>query len=172
MDRLDIVVNAAGVMLNGPTLKSPADDWERMLSVNLAGLMYLTRATLPHLVAAAEAGPRRVADVVNISSIAGRFANARVAAYNATKFGVTAFSESLRQEFSDRSVRVSVVEPGVVDTELFGHQSAPTQAHYDRLFAGVERLRPEDVAEVVTQIVTAPRRVALCEVVIRPTDQR
>lgn len=170
--RLDILVNAAGVMLNGPTLESPSDDWDRMLAVNLTGLMHLTKAALPHLVAAAQSSERQVADVVNISSIAGRFANAQVAAYNATKFGVTAFSESLRQEFSNRSVRVSVVEPGAVETELFGHQSEATQAHYERMFGQVEKLLPQDVADVIRHIVTAPRRVALCEVVVRPTDHR
>ena len=103
--------------------------------------------------------------------IAGRFANRNVAVYNGTKFGVTAMSESWRQEYAPHGVRVAVVEPGVVDTELFAHQQAPVQAHYDRLFAGVERLRAEDVADVVATIVTAPRRVALAEVVVRPTDQ-
>ena len=170
--RVDVLINAAGVMLNGPTLDSPADDWDQMVSVNLTGLMHLTKAALPHLVDAVGSGPRRVADVVNVSSIAGRFANAHVAAYNATKFGVTAFSESLRQEFSSRSVRVSVVEPGVVETELFGHQSSATQEHYEQLFGRVEKLLPTDVAAVIQHIVTAPRRVALCEVVVRPTDQR
>lgn len=169
--RLDVVVNSAGVMLNGPTTDAHLDEWDAMVDVNVKGLMYVAKAAFPHLVDAAAAGPRRVADLVNISSIAGRFANRNVAVYNGTKFGVTAMSESWRQEFAPRGVRVSVVEPGVVDTELFGHQQAPVQEHYDRLFAGVERLRPEDVADVVTTIVTAPRRVALAEVVVRPTDQ-
>ncbi|GAA1529724.1 SDR family oxidoreductase [Nocardioides humi] len=169
--RLDTVVNSAGVMLNGPTLDAHLDEWDAMVDLNVKGVMYVAKAALPHLVEAAATGPRRVADLVNISSIAGRFANRNVAVYNATKFGVSAMSESWRQEFSPRSVRVSVVEPGVVETELFGHQQAPVQEHYERLFAGVERLRAEDVADVVATIVTAPRRVALAEVVVRPTDQ-
>lgn len=169
--RLDIVVNSAGVMLNGPTRDADLDDWDAMVDLNLKGLMYVAKAALPHLVDAAASGPRRVADLINISSIAGRFANRNVAVYNGTKFGVTAMSESWRQEFAPHSVRVSVVEPGVVDTELFGHQQVGVQEHYDRLFAGVERLLPEDVADVVTTIVAAPRRVALAEVVVRPTDQ-
>jgi NADP-dependent 3-hydroxy acid dehydrogenase YdfG len=168
---IDIVVNSAGVMLNGPTLEADAADWEAMVDLNLKGLMYVSRAALPHLVTAASEGSRGVADLVNVSSIAGRFANRNVAIYNATKFGVTAASESWRQEFAPHHVRVSVVEPGVVDTELFGHQSQSVQRHYERLFAGVEPLQAEDVGEVVAFIVTAPRRMAVAEVLVRPTDQ-
>ena len=169
--RLDIVVNSAGVMLNGPSLEASLDEWDAMVDLNLKGLMYVTKAALPHLVEAAGGAPRGVADLVNISSIAGRFANRNVAIYNATKFGVTAMSESWRQEFSPHSVRVSVVEPGVVETELFGHQQVPVQEHYDRLFAGVEKLHASDIADVVSYIVSAPRRVAVAEVLVRPTDQ-
>ncbi|KQY50882.1 SDR family oxidoreductase [Nocardioides sp. Root140] len=169
--RLDTVVNSAGVMLNGPTLEARLDEWDTMVDLNVKGLMYVARAALPHLVDAAGSSPRRVADLVNISSIAGRFANRNVAVYNATKFGVTAMSEAWRQEFSPYGVRVSVIEPGAVETELFDHQQQPVIEHYERLFAGVEKLHPEDVADVVLHVVTAPRRVALAEVVIRPTDQ-
>lgn len=169
--RLDVVVNNAGVMLNGPSLEADVEDWEAMVDLNLKALMYVTKAALPHLVAAAADGDRRVADLVNISSIAGRFANRNVAIYNATKFGVTAASESWRQEFSPKSVRVSVIEPGVVQTELFGHQKQSVQEHYDRLFADVEPLTPSDLADVVQFIVTAPRRMAVAEVLVRPTDQ-
>jgi NADP-dependent 3-hydroxy acid dehydrogenase YdfG len=170
LGRLDVVVNAAGVMLNGPTADADLAEWDAMVALNLTALLHVTKAALPHLVEAAT-GPRRVADLVNVSSIAGRFANRNVAVYNATKFGVTAASEAWRQEYAPLGVRVSVVEPGVVDTELFGHQQAPVQAHYDRLFAGVERLHPSDIADVVSFVVTAPRRMALAEVVVRPTDQ-
>jgi NADP-dependent 3-hydroxy acid dehydrogenase YdfG len=169
--RLDIVVNSAGLMLNGPTLDARLDEWDRMVDLNLKGLMYVTKAALPHLVAAAGDSPRKVADLVNISSIAGRFANREVAIYSATKFGVSAASEAWRQEFSPHGVRVSVVEPGAVDTELFGHQQAPVQEHYERLFAGVEKLHPADIADVIAFIVTAPRRMAVAEILVRPADQ-
>jgi NADP-dependent 3-hydroxy acid dehydrogenase YdfG len=169
--RLDTVVNSAGVMLNGPSLEARLDEWDAMVDLNVKGLMYVAKAALPQLVDAVQTGSRGVADMVNISSIAGRFANRNVAIYNATKFGVTAMSESWRQEFAPKSVRVSVVEPGVVSTELFGHQQQPVQEHYDRLFSGVEKLSPSDVAAMVAYIVCAPRRVAVAEVVLRPTDQ-
>lgn len=169
--RLDTVVNAAGVMLNGDSLKAPLADWEQMVDLNLKALMYVTKAALPHLIAAVETSPRKVSDVVNISSIAGRVANRHVAIYNATKFAVTAATEAWRQEFTKRSIRFSVIEPGAVDTELFGHQSADTQEHYEKMFSDVEKLHAADIAEAVAFIVTNPRRVAVNEVVIRPTDQ-
>jgi len=169
LGRLDVLVNAAGVMLNGNSLKRPLSDWQQMVDLNLSALLAVTKSALPHLVEAAK-GPRGVADVVNISSIAGRFANAGAAVYNATKFGVTAFSEALRQEFAPRNVRVSCVEPGAVETELFIHQDPAAQARLAERLAGVERLWAEDVSDLIGHIVTLPRRVALAEVVIRPTD--
>lgn len=168
--RLDILVNAAGIMLNGDSLTSTLDEWDQMVDVNLKGLMYATKAALPHLIDAAETGTRQVADVVNISSISGRIANARVAIYNATKFGVSAATESWRQEFSSKNVRFSVIEPGVVDTELFDHQQESMQKHYQQLFGHVEKLHPEDIADTISFVVTNPRRIAINEVVIRPTD--
>lgn len=167
--RLDILVNAAGVMLNGDSIERPLSEWEQMVDLNLMALLAVTKAALPHLVEAAK-GPRGVADVVNISSIAGRVAAGTVGVYNATKFGVTAFSEALRQEFARRNLRVSVVEPGAVGTELFGHQAAVAQARLSKILSQVEHLHPQDLAEMIVHIVTRPRRVALAEVVIRPTD--
>jgi NADP-dependent 3-hydroxy acid dehydrogenase YdfG len=96
LGRLDTLVNNAGVMLLGPVEGAPTDEWRRMIEVNLLGLMYCAQAALPHLVSAAEDGPRQVADMVNISSVAGRIARSGNAVYNATKHGVGAFSEALR----------------------------------------------------------------------------
>jgi NADP-dependent 3-hydroxy acid dehydrogenase YdfG len=169
--RLDIVVNAAGVMLNGPIVEAPIEEWERMVDINLSGLLYVAHASLPHLLDAATKAPRRVADMVNVSSIAGRFANRGAGVYNATKFGVNAFSESLRQEVTKRHVRIAVIEPGAVETELFGHQRPEIQDYYDEFFAGVEKLHASDIAEAVEYVVTRSRRVAVNEVLVRPTEQ-
>lgn len=169
--RLDVVVNAAGAMLNGPTEGALLDEWDTMVSINLRGLMYVTHAALPHLVAAARDSDRKVTDLINISSVAGRTANAGVAAYNATKFGVTAFSEALRQEYAKQSVRVSVIEPGRVDTELFSFQQQSVQDNYNEMFEGIELLVAEDIAGAIDYVVTRPRHVAVNEIVIRPTDQ-
>ncbi len=168
--RLDTLVNAAGVMLNGPSVSSPLSEWEQMVDVNLKGLMYITKAALPHLIEAVTTSPRKVVDVVNISSVGGRFAAPQVAIYNATKFGVTAATEAWRQEFTKQSVRFSVVEPGATTTELFEQKEGQWEG-FTAMFGEVERLHAEDIAETVGFIVTNPRRVAINEIVVRPTDQ-
>ncbi|HST87006.1 MAG TPA: SDR family NAD(P)-dependent oxidoreductase, partial [Ktedonobacterales bacterium] len=121
LGRLDILVNNAGVMLLGPIENAPLDEWERMVRLNVLGLLYTAHAALPHLLRAAEDAPRRVADLVNVSSVAGRVARSGAGVYDVTKFGVVAFSESLRQEVTKRHVRVAVIEPGFVATELGSH---------------------------------------------------
>ncbi len=170
--RLDTVVNNAGVMLLGPMAEAPVEEWERMVSLNVMGLLYVARASLPHLLAAAEQEPRRVADLVNISSVAGRVARNGSGVYNATKFGVGALSESLRQELTQRHVRVSIVEPGAVSTELAGHNRPEVLQGLAARFADMERLESEDIADAVTYIVTRSRRVAVNEMLVRPTEQQ
>jgi NADP-dependent 3-hydroxy acid dehydrogenase YdfG len=170
LGRLDTLVNAAGVMLNGPSEESPLEEWDRMVDINLRGLMYTTKAALPHLLAAASDNPRSVADVVNISSVAGRFAAPTVALYNATKFAVTGATEAWRQEFTTRNLRFSVIEPGRTDSELFDQKAGQEQGFIDA-FGEVEALHAEDIASAIAYIVASPRRVAINEIVIRPTDQ-
>ncbi|MEA2298375.1 MAG: hypothetical protein QOF77_1311 [Solirubrobacteraceae bacterium] len=169
--RLDMVVNNAGVMLLGPVEDAPIEEWERMVALNLMGLLYVSHAALPHLLRAAEDEPRRVADLVNISSVAGRVARRGSGVYNLTKHGVGAFSESLRQEVTGRHVRVSVIEPGAVATELPDHLRAEVREQMMGRFAGVETMEAGDIADAVAYIVTRPRRVAVNEVLIRPTEQ-
>jgi NADP-dependent 3-hydroxy acid dehydrogenase YdfG len=171
LGRLDILINAAGVMLTGDSAAAPLNEWQQMVDININGLLYVTKAALPHLIEAAADSPRQVADVVNISSIAGRFVIPNAAVYNATKFGVTAATESWRQEYARRNVRFAVVEPGLTETELIGHQQAAVQERMAARFADVEQLRADDIAEAVAYIVTGPRRRAVAEIVIRPTDQ-
>jgi NADP-dependent 3-hydroxy acid dehydrogenase YdfG len=171
LGRLDTVINNAGVMLLGPAIEAPLEEWDRMVALNLQGLLYVTHAALPHLVSAAQTSPRQVADLVNISSVAGRVSRNGSGVYAATKFGVVAFSESLRQEFAGRHVRVSVVEPGVVATELTTHMRAEVQERSMQRFAGVERLEAEDIADIIDYIITRPRRMAINEVLVRPTQQ-
>jgi NADP-dependent 3-hydroxy acid dehydrogenase YdfG len=170
LGRLDTLVNAAGVMLNGPSEESPLEEWDRMVDINLRGLMYTTKAALPHLLAAASDSPRSVADVVNISSVAGRFAAPTVALYNATKFAVTGATEAWRQEFTTRNLRFSVIEPGRTESELFDQKAGQEQGFIDA-FGEVEALHAEDIASAIAYIVASPRRVAINEIVIRPTDQ-
>jgi NADP-dependent 3-hydroxy acid dehydrogenase YdfG len=165
-----VLVNNAGVMLLGPILDAPTDEWRRMVELNLLGLLYCTHAALGHLLASAE-GERGVADIVNVSSVAGRVARLGSGVYNATKFGVGAFSESLRQEVTKRHVRVTLVEPGAVATELAGHNRPEVREAIASNFAGVTRLEADDIAAAVLYAVTQPRHVAVNEVLIRPTEQ-
>ncbi len=169
--RLDILINNAGVMLLGPIVDAPVEEWRRMVEINLLGLLYSTHAALPHLLRAAAGEPRRVADLVNISSVAGRVARQGSGVYNATKFGVVAFSESLRQEVTGRHVRVSVVEPGAVMTELAGHNRPEVIEGMRATFGSIELMRAEDIAESIRFTVTRPRHVAVNEILIRPTEQ-
>jgi NADP-dependent 3-hydroxy acid dehydrogenase YdfG len=163
--RLDLLVNNAGVMLLGPIEGADTEDWRRTVQLNLLGVMYATHAALPHLVAGK-------GDVVVVSSVVGRVARGGFAAYSASKFGAGAFAEALRQEMSPRGVRVTVIEPGLVATELADHvtHEASRRAIEERM-AALTPLRPEDVAGAVLYAVSQPRHVAVGEIVIRPTGQ-
>jgi NADP-dependent 3-hydroxy acid dehydrogenase YdfG len=171
LGRLDTVVNNAGMMLLGPVVGAPTEEWDRMIAVNVQGLLYVAHAAMPHLLSAAESDPRRVADVVNISSTAGRVPRAGSAVYNLTKFGVGAFSEALRQEVTTRYVRVSLVEPGAVATELTDHLRPEIREQAAGRFADVVRLDAADIADAVAYIVTRNREVAVNEMLVRPTSQ-
>jgi NADP-dependent 3-hydroxy acid dehydrogenase YdfG len=171
LGRLDTLVNNAGVMLLGPIEAAPTEEWRRMVSLNLLGLFYCTHAALPHLLAAAADGPRQVADVVNVSSVAGRVARLGSGVYNATKHGVGAFSESLRQEVTTRHVRVTIVEPGATATELAFHNRREVLEQMATTFGGVELLKSEDIADAVRYAVTLPRRTVVNEILVRPTEQ-
>ena len=170
LGRLAGVINNAGVMLLGPIEDAPVEEWERMVALNLNGLLYVAHAALPHLLRAAASEPRRVADLVNVSSVAGRVARLGSGVYNATKFGVGAFSESLRQEVTERFVRVSLVEPGAVATELASHVREEVREQLQRAF-DFERLEADDIADAIAYVVTRRRAVAVNEVLVRPTQQ-
>ena len=171
LGRLDTLVNNAGVMLLGPIVGAPVEEWQRMVNLNLLGLLSCTHAALPHLLAAAESEPRSVADVVNVSSVAGRVARLNSGVYNATKHGVGAFSESLRQEVTTRHVRVTLIEPGATATELAFHNRPEILEGMAQQFGGIEIMHAEDIAECIRFAVTQPRRVAVNEILVRPTEQ-
>jgi NADP-dependent 3-hydroxy acid dehydrogenase YdfG len=171
LGRLDIVVNNAGQMLLGPIEEAPTEEWDRMIDLNLKGLINTTHAALPHLLAAAEDSQRGCADVVNISSVAGRIARSGSGVYNLTKHGVGAFSESFRQEFASRRVRSTIIEPGAVDTELSDHIRDGVREQVRKRFADMKMLEAIDVADAIAYAVTRPWHVSLNEVLIRPTEQ-
>ena len=169
LGRLDTLINNAGVMLLGPAAGAPLSEWQRMVDLNVLGLLYCAHAAIPHLIQAAQDGQRQVADMVNISSVAGRVARNGNGVYSLTKHGVGAFSESLRQELAKRYVRVSLVEPGATATELSSHNRPEVLDAIRSQFG--QRMEAEDIADAITYIVTRPRHVAVNEMLIRPTEQ-
>lgn len=171
LGRLDIVVNNAGVITLGPAAQASTDDWDELLAINVHGLLYVTRASLPHLVTAAADAPRGVADLINVSSTAGRLARPNSSVYSLSKFGIGAFTESIRQEMIEKRVRVSVVEPGRVDTEISSHLPDSVRAGVDAQASAIESLQPADIADAITYVVTRPRRVAVNEILIRAAEQ-
>ena len=169
MGGLDILVNNAGVMLLGPVAGADIEHWQRMINVNLLGLLYCTHAALPVM------GEGGGGHIVNLSSVAGRTASMGSAVYNMTKWGVVAFSEALRQEVLHANVRVTCVEPGFVETELQGHNENPM------VLEAIEKMRKElgddvlaaaDIADAIVYAVSRPPHVAINEMLIRPTKQR
>lgn len=168
LGRLDGLVNNAGVMLLGPVTEADTEHWRRMIDVNVLGLLYCTHAALPLM---RDGGGGHI---VNISSVAGRVAALGSAVYNLTKWGVGGFSEGLRQEALHLGIRVTLVEPGFVDTELQGHNVHPA------VVAGTKKMREEigqvlsaeDIARGVLYALSQPQHVSVNEVLIRPTGQR
>jgi NADP-dependent 3-hydroxy acid dehydrogenase YdfG len=162
-DGADLLVNNAGVMLLGPFSSAQRDEARRMVEVNLLGAMTATEVFLDQL---RDGG----GDLVNISSVAGRTARAGNAAYAATKWGMNGWSEALRQELQP-DIRVTLIEPGAVATELTDHITDPAAKQgAEQLYAQLA-ITPDDVAEVIAFAVTRPRRMTLNEILLRPTSQ-
>jgi NADP-dependent 3-hydroxy acid dehydrogenase YdfG len=165
LGRLDVLVNNAGVMLLGPIADAPTEEWRRMIDANVFGVLYCTHAALPLM--AAQGGGH----IVNVSSVAGRIARQGSGVYNLTKFGVGAFSEALRQEGVALGVRVTLIEPGAVDTELAGHNRPEVLEQIRKRFANIQRLTAEDIANAVLYAVAQPPHVSINEVLVRPSGQ-
>jgi clavulanate-9-aldehyde reductase len=165
LGRLDVLVNNAGVMLLGPIENAPTEEWRRMIHANVFGVLYCSHAALPIM---REQGSGHI---VNVSSVAGRVARAGSGVYNLTKFGVGAFSESLRQEGVPIGVRVTTVEPGAVATELPGHNRPEILEQMAKRFAGVTPLEPEDIASAIVYAIGQPPNVSINEVLVRPSGQ-
>lgn len=163
---LDILINNAGVMFLGPIEETDPSDWERMIDINLLGLMVASRAAIAPMRA------RGGGHIVNVSSVSGRFAGPTQGGYNATKWGVNGFSEALRREVNGHGIRVTLIEPGVVATELTDHiPHRPTKERYESNIARMEMLQSDDIADAIRYVVTRPKRVSINEVLIRPLDQ-
>jgi clavulanate-9-aldehyde reducatase len=165
LGRLDVLVNNAGVMLLGPIAGAPTEEWRQMIDANVYGVLYCTHAALPLM---AEQGSGHI---INVSSVAGRFARAGSGVYNLTKFGVGAFSEALRQEAVPLGVRVTVIEPGAVATELPMHNRPEVLEQMAKAFQGITPLASEDIARAVVFAIGQPANVSINEMLVRPSGQ-
>jgi NADP-dependent 3-hydroxy acid dehydrogenase YdfG len=164
--RIDVLVNNAGVMHNGRISGADVDEWRAMIDVNLMGLMLVTHAVLPHMQAA------RSGHIVNISSVAGRIITVGNGVYNVTKWGVNVFSEALRKEVYLDNIKVTVIGPGVVDTDLKEKIANPeARANFKAFAAQLDPLGAQDVAAAVSYALEQPPHVAINEVVLRPLKQ-
>jgi len=163
---LDILVNCAGMMLLGPIVGADTDDWRRTMQNNVLGSFYIIHAAVNGLLSQGSG------DIVNISSVAGRTAKIGSGIYNASKWAVNAFSESLRQEVTAQGVRVVLIEPGAVMTELNDHiTDEDSKKKSQESCESMRSLQAEDVARTITFVVTQPDYVAINEILARPTDQ-
>ena len=165
LGRIDVLVNNAGVMLLGPILGAPTEEWRRMIHANVYGVLYCTHAALP-LMAKQGSG-----HIVNVSSVAGRFAREGSGVYNLTKFGVGAFSESLRQEGVRYGVRVTLIEPGAVATELIEQNRPEVVEQIGKTLGDVRALSARDIANAVLYAIGQPANVSVNEVLVRPSGQ-
>ena len=163
---IDILVNNAGVMLLSTVGKSLSDQWRAMFEVNVMGLLYATDAAISQM---KEQGSGHL---VNISSVAGRkVTRDSSGVYAGTKHAVNAISEGLRQELLEENIRVSIVGPGAVDTELPDHVTDEEAREGLRGLMKLERLQSQDIAEAIVYAVSQPERVSVNEILIRPTQQ-
>jgi len=165
LGRLDALVNNAGVMLLGPIDGAPIEEWQEMIHANVFGVLYCTHAAMPIM---REQGSGHI---VTVSSVAGRIARAGSGVYNLTKFGVGAFSESLRQEGAPLGIRVTLIEPGAVATELAEHNRPEIAEQIHKTFADVTLLEPDDIANAILYALGQPANVSVNEVLVRPSAQ-
>jgi NADP-dependent 3-hydroxy acid dehydrogenase YdfG len=166
LGRVDILVNNAGVMLLSKIEKGLSDQWRQMFDVNVLGLLYATDAAI------AVMKEQQSGHIVNISSVAGRKTGPLRGAYSGTKFAVNAISEALRQELQEDNIRITMIEPGAVATELTNHiTDEEAKEGISGMIAAMEPLQSEDIAHAIAYVVTQPERVSINEVLIRPTHQ-
>jgi NADP-dependent 3-hydroxy acid dehydrogenase YdfG len=168
--RIDILVNNAGIGLTGPATQIALEEWRTMVDVNVMGVLNCTHIALNHLINAAT-GPRGVADIVNISSVAGRKALPGSSVYAATKFAVNAFSDGLRQELASKHVRVSIVAPGFTKSEFIEHIRPDLLAKIRPSLEAMPAMTAEEIAETITFCVTRPAGVSVSDLLVRPTEQ-
>jgi len=165
---IDILINNAGLMPLSLMKNLHVDEWDQMIDVNLKGVLYCIAAVLPTM------RDQQNGHIVNISSVAGRKVMPGSAVYSATKFGVRAISEGLRQELSPSdNIRITAIEPGAVDTELMDTITDEEMKDLvEESFGNIKTLESEDIAESIRYVVLQPARVDVSEILIMPTEQK
>jgi NADP-dependent 3-hydroxy acid dehydrogenase YdfG len=169
LGRVDLVVANAGQMLAGPFEEQDVDEWDRMLDVNVRGLVRVGRAFADDLIAAAAEG--LPADLVHVGSVGGHEKFPNYGVYCATKAAVAHLTRNLRVELGPRGVRVKCVEPGFVATELGDHMVHPAGRASLEQFTQLEALQADDLADAIAWSVSAPPRVNVAELIVVPTAQ-
>jgi NADP-dependent 3-hydroxy acid dehydrogenase YdfG len=160
--KVDILINDAGVMPLGFIKNVNIEEWDQMIDVNLRGVLYCTAAVVPHMI------ERGTGHIVNMSSLAGRIVFPSGSVYCATKHAVSAFSEGLRQELSQRfNIKVTYIEPGIVDTELFNNISDPSLHGFLESLNRSEKLHAQDIADAILYTLTAATHVNINDILIR-----
>jgi NADP-dependent 3-hydroxy acid dehydrogenase YdfG len=163
---IDILINNAGLMPLSFFKNLKIDEWNRMVDVNIKGVFYCTASVIPTMV------KNKHGHIVNISSIAGRIVFPAGSIYCATKHAVTAFSEGLRQEFSQRyNIKVTCIEPGVVDTELNNTITDTSLQSFVKNVKDMESLKADDIANTIIFALKTPHYANINEIMIRPTQQ-
>lgn len=163
---IDILVNNAGISFPGRIENADPSNWRKMIDINVLALMYTTHIALPIFKA------QKSGHIVNISSVAGRIARAGMAGYNVTKWGVNAFSEALRQEVYQDNIRVTIIEPGLVETEIDQHiTDVVAKQEIEARRKAITPLQSQDIAAAIVYAVSQPQHVNVNEILIRPTQQ-
>jgi NADP-dependent 3-hydroxy acid dehydrogenase YdfG len=165
-NRVDILINNAGLMPLSFVKNLKIDEWEQMIDVNIKGVMYCTAAAIPHMIT------QKSGHIVIISSIAGRVVFPAGSVYCATKFAVRAFSEGLRQELSVRNnIRVTTIEPGIVDTELTNTITDKSLESFVTHSKTIQSLKADDIANSIIFALQSPSHMNVNEITIRPSTQ-
>ncbi|SEN88601.1 NADP-dependent 3-hydroxy acid dehydrogenase YdfG [Loktanella fryxellensis] len=164
--RIDVLINNAGIMPLSPLERLRVDEWDRMIDVNLKGVLYGIAAALPHMTA------QKSGHIINLASVAGHTLFEGSAVYSATKFGVRAISEGLRQELKAYNIRSTVVSPGAVKTELLDHISEKDMQKANQDYVGEVGVPAETFARLVEYVISQPDDLDINEVLFRPTAQK
>ena len=166
LPHVELLVNNAGLARGSEKFQeAQTEDWDQMIDTNIKGLLYLTRGVLPFMIA------KNSGHIVNMGSVAGRWVYEGGAVYCATKFAVRALSEGLRMDLHGKNIRVSNVEPGMVQTDFSLVRFDGNRPKADAVYAGMKPLTAKDIAETIVWIVNRPQHINVQELVIYPTDQ-